>query len=161
MGHRIVLLEFANSSDAELVVQQMQDGGVLPGDPEVVGVIARPTVACECDMPVEPAGGSRRRRKSQAKSRQAGYYRSNRFGWWIHSKCHRPTKPVINAWIAGMLNGANDLLPVILGTGPAKSANSRWEEDTGFKSDAPPAQHFDGGPNAKALEPRRSRRSRH
>lgn len=128
-GRRIVLLEM-NTEDAEEFVRDVanterESMTFVPPGTTVEAVVARPTKWCTCDVPQESKSVRRRR---MAK-RESGWVRGSTFGWWLCINCKRPSKPVVIHWVDSMLAGANDLLPVILGTGKAITPGMRWFRD--------------------------------
>ncbi len=139
---RIVLVEFADNAEAENFVRQTAevnrvakivgitespDGAPVETiswiDAKVAAVVAKPTAWCTCAV---PQAVGRRRGK-----RESGWTRGTTFGWWLCVHCHKPSKAMVVHFVTTMLAGANDLLPKILGTGPATNPNDRWRDEGG------------------------------
>ncbi len=68
-------------------------------------MIARPTVYCKCN--------STARRRGRQKE-LGDFTRTQRFGWFIHAVCKKPTRTVVQNFVANRIMGNNDLLPEIL-----------------------------------------------
>lgn len=138
---RAVIVRFANNAEAERFVRTIANDGYVyanpatgpvqyaeemtPAECSIAAVVAVPTKACTCNV-IDT--GTRRRRASK---RDSGWVRSKRYGWWICSRCNKPSRPMITHFITCMLVGANDLLHEILGDGDPISAQKRWERDGG------------------------------
>jgi hypothetical protein len=71
-------------------------------------MIARPTLYCRCT----PTMRRRGRQKELGDFTQA-----EKFGWYIHALCQRPTKYVVEHWLQHRIAGNKDLLPGVLGRG--------------------------------------------
>lgn len=136
-GRRVVLIELA-TEDAEAFIRSVAENSmVIVYDREteaetvveasVQAVVARPTVWCKCDVPVESRGA---RRKRLAR-RESSWTRGRQFGWWLCSHCRKPSRAVVMHWVTTMLAGANDLLPQILGEGEPKPPTERWVDEGG------------------------------
>jgi hypothetical protein len=87
--------EYDNAED--FVAEALAD----PERTSMDAMVARPTLACECKS-VKHAG--------KIASRTMNFGQSKRFRWWVHLKCKRPTRYVVDHFIANMLNGHADLL---------------------------------------------------
>jgi hypothetical protein len=171
-GHRLVIIDMA-TEDAEAFVRKATEfGGILTRDDDdnpynlpakVEAVVARPMVACKCTQVAESRYQRRRRLKTGSTKDQA-YSRGPKFGWWVCSTCNKPSRASVLHWVSSMLVGANDLLPAILGTGPAIPASLRWQRDSGVPNEDANANHFtpgrvnalDGEPTRVRRKPRRS-----
>lgn len=110
---RLVLLSFDSNADAELIVRQLQDGGVLPGDPTVEWVLGKPTRSCECALKADPV--ARRKRRGVGRTSKDAFTKGRKLGWWLHAACGRPTRMVVERFTTNLTNGHYDLLPEILG----------------------------------------------
>jgi hypothetical protein len=137
---RAVIVRFNSNKDAEKFVNDVAERSgvnVLSDDPNlysdmlsatVEAVIAVPTKWCECAMQDDTG---HRRRRSTSRRRMVGWTRGTTYGWWLCGTCHRPSRQIVTHFITCMLNGANDLLPTILGTGAPLSSTERWRRDGG------------------------------
>lgn len=147
---RAVILQFTSNAEAERFVRTVAQDGYAMANPEggatyveemtaaactVEGVLAVPTKHCTCGNSEEDRGRRGRRGRSR---RTSGWQRSKHYGWWVCSNCNKPSRPAITHFITGMLRGANDLLPEIIGAGEPISAVGRWKRDGG-------ASRSDGG----------------
>lgn len=158
MGRRIVLLDM-ETADAEKFVRFVEANGSLPRlsalgvidvPAKVQAVVAKPTLACKCVQVAESKYQRRRRLKADSPKMEA-FSRSLKFGWWCCSTCRRPSRAAVSHWITSMLVGANDLLPVILGTGPATTPQDRWVAEGGVPNPHVNADHHTPG-IVKALD---------
>lgn len=161
MGRRIILLDM-ETADAEAFVRSIAaDNPVyfvdseisadpLPLPAKVQAVVAKPTLACKCVQVAESKYQRRRRLKADSPKMEA-FSRSAKFGWWCCSTCRRPSRAAVSHWITSMLVGANDLLPVILGTGPATTPQDRWVAEGGVPNPHVNADHHTPGV-VKALD---------
>lgn len=161
-GKRIVLLEMT-TEDAEDFVRKVAEYSKVcavappPEDEEhfthpypavsatIEAVVARPTVWCKCEVVTESKYQRRRRLKTGAAKREQGWSRGTKLGWWICASCSKPSRAAVLHWVSSMLVGANDLLPVILGTGKPIPPSLRWQRDGGVPNDAADADHFTRG----------------
>lgn len=154
-GKRIVLLEMPTEDAEEFVravVAAGEGGGpVFVRDYEmtVEAVVARPTSACRCTQVSESKYQRRKRLRTQATKDQA-WRRGPKFGWWLCSSCRKPSRAAVLHWVSSMIVGANDLLPEILGIGPAIPASLRWQRDGGVINTHADDNHFTPG-RVKAL----------
>jgi hypothetical protein len=148
---RIVLLEFADNSEAETFVHEMTDPDQVVVGAEVVAVVARPTGWCKCAVQAESKSQRRRR---IAKGFE-GFSRGKTFGWWLCPACHKPSRAIVTHFVTNMLAGCNDLLPKILGTGPVASPSERWEAEGGI-----PNEHANASPGMAFAVPSKARRRR-
>lgn len=160
MGKRIVYLEM-ETEDAEAFVRlvdgisevssfERESGEELHFPAQVQAVVAKPTTWCKCA--VEASTG--RRRRSARKER--GWSRGSTFGWWLCVHCHKPSRPIVMHFITNLLGGNNDLLPKILGTGPAVPPTTRWREEGGTPNTH--ANTVPSNPTAEAGTSRRAQR---
>lgn len=163
-GKRIVLLEMPTEDAEDFVrsVAAVEKGeklavSIRSYEMSVEAVVARPTSPCKCAQVAESKYKRRRRLKVGATKDQA-WRRGPKFGWWVCSKCNKPSLPAVQHWISSMLVGANDLLPVILGTGPAIPPSLRWQSDGGVPNEAADADHHSRG-IVEAMDGTPSRRS--
>ena len=171
-GRRVILLDMA-TEDAEDFVRKVAAGGGVNVIPDgeytetveryaatVEAVVARPMNPCKCAMQAESKGQRRRRLVRQEGS---GWTRGTRLGWWLHAECRKPSQAAITHWISSMLVGANDLLPEILGTGPAIPPSLRWLYDGGVTNEHADGNHFTPGivraMNGETKQRRKPRRS--
>jgi hypothetical protein len=120
MAGRLVLLSFPNYKEGEEFARQVASGGVLGGTPvmpvnaTVEWVAARPTVACKC---AQTKAVSKRRIRNSRRDRNStdnGYTMRVDWGWWIHAKCMKPARLVVEHFATNMIGGSYDLLPKIL-----------------------------------------------
>lgn len=80
---KYVLLQFDDDADADAVIKYADQGLILSADgglqhhtPLVRGVWRKPTKFCEC--------------RGDKKNR--GFRRGQKYGWWVHSKCGKPSQ---------------------------------------------------------------------
>jgi len=140
-GKRIVLLQ-VSQTDVEAFVQRVTaDGGIVTTtddgelftlEAKVEAVVAQPRVACRCATKRVEYKSRGARRKALATGRTIGWSRNAKLGWWVCPSCGYPSRAAVEHWITSMLAGANDLLPKLLGLGPAIDPQRRWERDGGL-----------------------------
>lgn len=161
---RIVMLKVGKAADAELLCRLLAGKDEFePGElehllltatsPEAVVAMPAQDGYCRCEIdnvmgtrPLKPTGDpkkdarrersrQRRKRKTASKSRGGGWVRGSKYGWWLCSRCHKPSKAIVEHFTTGLLAGNNDLLPLILDEGPAISPMKRWEARGGTRAD--------------------------
>ena len=112
---RALLLTFKDNSTAEAFVRKVwasqnieaesgltdaaEIGLLIASAAKVEWMVARPTVWCRCG--------------SGPRNQQRGYIKTAKFGWWVHGVCNRVTYVIVRDFVKNMLNGANDLLPLL------------------------------------------------
>ena len=111
---RLLLLSVKDNDAAEAIIKlvlQSDDvhkegwgdhvaelGTLISAYSKLEWVVARPMNYCKCGPGVH-------------KNRQMGWTKTRHFGWWVHTKCNRVSKGVMQKFVTNMLNGSNDLLP--------------------------------------------------
>lgn len=140
---RVVILSFENNAAANKFVKDLnasqnsdevasskvaEMGLIAMSYSKLEALLARPTLACECTKGL----GIR----SQQYKAVAGFGKTTKFGWWVHSACKRPTKLVVDRFIHNLIiSGGNNLLQQVLTPkGPVEA-------------------HVMGGPNQKMFQP--------
>jgi hypothetical protein len=121
------MVEFADKKEADSFVRGMQPNAETElslDTAKVVATVARPEKWCTCAY-VET--GTRRGRRSKSRSRgDFGWTRGAHYGWMLCTKCHKPSKAMVEHFVTTLLAGANDLTPEILGEGVPISPHQRW-----------------------------------
>jgi hypothetical protein len=105
---RTIVLTIPNNEEAERWAQSMLDADtngtvMLPASARIDAMIARPTLYCKC-----------------VSRKKEGWSRTTKFGWWVHPRCRRPARLVVERFISNMLGGCNDLLPTLSGSEPGR-----------------------------------------
>lgn len=111
---RTILLTIKDNEVAEEFARQMLEapGKGMPFVPQgttIDAMIARPTLACKCS--------NSDKRQGRIKS-LGDFTRARRYGWWVHAKCKRPTRAIVDRFIENHLGGYNNLLPTLTGGEP-------------------------------------------
>ena len=104
---RSVLMTFTDNAVSEQFVRDMavidRDGRpFVPAGVTIDAVVARPTLWCKCTGHMK---------------KDFGYKGIPKFGWWVHARCQRPTKHIVDHWLENHLNGCVNLLEGILNKG--------------------------------------------
>jgi hypothetical protein len=124
---RVVMLNFDDNEAAEqfvIAIQKSQGdsyqlnvtdintvGMVACAYSKVVAVVARPTVWCRCRI-VPRGRGTVKTKFDNAFER---WTRTERFGWYVHSRCKRPNYFVVRDYMRNILVSAgNNLLQELL-----------------------------------------------
>ena len=119
-GRRVILLEMSTEDAEEFVRWSTAYGAVgafyEPQEGEehltpaakkyeatIQAVVAKPTVWCRCDIPLET---KYQRRRRIAQKREGGWSRGVRFGWWLCARCRKPSKAVVTHFITSMLRSS-------------------------------------------------------
>jgi hypothetical protein len=88
-------------NEAEFVAATLGD----PTETTLDAMIARPTRYCKCKT---------LRQRGKIASNVVAYALTERFRWWVHRTCNKPTKYIVDNFIANMLGGHRDLLTEII-----------------------------------------------
>jgi hypothetical protein len=112
MAARTILITIDDQKAAEQFVLELYNDGLMDRDRQILvpagtkldAMIARPSLGCHC------TGGTGK----MGKHSDFGWRQVPKFGWWVHARCKRPSATVVRDWIRNMLNGAHNLLPVLI-----------------------------------------------
>jgi hypothetical protein len=116
---RAVLITFRDNDAAEAFVKkvwEVQDqdsstgratieaGLLVAAKGKIEWMIARPLNSCYCRI------SPKRIKKGKFDQSYEPYHRTQRFGWFVHSKCNKPNRFVVRNFINNLHVGWNDLL---------------------------------------------------
>jgi hypothetical protein len=102
-------------SSEQLQTETMAAGAIAAACSKIEAMVARPTIACKCKILSKRAKQWRRSNQSKfaVYDGTSGWYRTERFGWFVHRPCNKPNRFVVSRFIKNMVIGAGckDLLP--------------------------------------------------
>lgn len=103
---RTIILSFPDNKAAEEFARGMlecQEKGMpfVPRQTTIDAMVARPTMGCSCR-----SHGTRKGNRTIS-----DFTLAERFGWFVHKVCKRPTQTIVNRFVGNMLGGCKDLLP--------------------------------------------------
>jgi hypothetical protein len=153
---RVVLLQFLDNDAAEHFIESVlaaQDentpteqlsseiiatGAIAAACATVEALIARPTVWCKCKI-VGKSQGARRGKFSALTER---WYKTERYGWYVHARCERPNVFNVKRFINNILIGVscNNLLPELKEKINANVGEAEGEHDQVEKQGEQPTQ---------------------
>lgn len=134
---RVIILAFSDDAAAERFAQLKDDfesnpdaetdpaedegkiillGATVAAHTEMEAMIARPTVFCRCT----------------SGTGKGTYYKTTKFGWWIHRPCKKPTYTIVKNFIHNMtISVGNDLLPGLRKQRATLAANAQTGTGSG------------------------------
>jgi hypothetical protein len=107
--HFVASVLAAQDEDREevLATEIMATGAILAACGTVELMVARPTAYCKCVIVGKSRGASRGKFSAVTES----WYKTERFGWFVHRRCNKPSRWIVWRWYKNMIVGHNDLLP--------------------------------------------------
>lgn len=113
MAGRLVLLSFEDYKEGEAFTRKVTSGDGPQATVE--WVIARPTAPCKCARTQAVTKRRIRQTRRDRGSTDDGFTMRQDWGWWVHAKCLKPAKMVVDRFTTNLAGGSHDLLPKILG----------------------------------------------